>query len=77
MTNSTKDPVHPSRYYEVWLVGPNSLLDMTQAVVSAFEVHFDVKLTPQQRAETVRRVLSYVGNTVDAKALRSFRNSDR
>ena len=77
LTNSNKDPDHPRRYYEVWLVGSNSLLDMTQAVVTAFELHFDVKLTPQQRAETVRRVLRYVGNTVDAKALSSFRNSDR
>jgi hypothetical protein len=77
LSNRSKDPSRPHRFYEVWLVGPDGLSDMAQAVVSIFEVHFDVKLTPEQRADTVKRVLIHIGNTVDAKALRSFRSADR
>lgn len=77
LSNRTRDPNRPRRFYEVWLVGPNSLSELTQAVVAVFEVHFDIQLTPQQRAETVKQVLNHVVNTVDVKALRSFRNARR
>lgn len=74
---SNKDPARPNRFYEVWLVGPNGIADLALGVVSVFEVHFGVTLTPTDRAATVKRIIAHLGSTVDAKALRNSKIVDR
>ena len=74
---SNKDPQHPNRFYEVWLVGPNGTADLAQGVVSVFELHFGVTLSPQERAQVIKLVVAHLNGTVDAKTLRQSKNLNR
>ena len=67
---NNQGPAEPSVFYEVWLIGPNGLADMTLGVITVFERHFKLTLNEKERAAVANRVLTRINSTVDVKSLR-------
>ena len=74
---SNRGQLGPRMFYEVWLVGPYGLADLTHAIEMVYETHFGLKYNDKSRAKVVNEVARhmYANSTVDVKTLREENQS--
>lgn len=63
----------PSPFYELWIVGPNAVGDLTQGVVGVFEKHFGMSHTDSERGGIVLRIMNKLTSTVAVGELKTLR----
>ena len=62
---------HPRMFYEVWIVGQYSVVDMIRGVATVFESHYNLTFNDKQRAKLVSDVAKVLNTTVSVKTLQS------